>query len=267
LASPRNQQTFLEDLGFSFPVQGNDPGCSDRGCNISSICADFMTNEALGDPVDRLAALSALQLGREERPARDRVTGEPCLEASYEAVVLAPLRNTTLAGGGDRVWTWQTCTEYGFYQTCEPGSGCPFAQDVVGPAANSLQSYLDQCDAAFGTAAGTFAEADVAASVAFSNLWSGGWNPASSRVLYVNGEIDPWHSQSVLPGNREFGKVLPVGPAGSGLAALMVEGSSHHYWTHATGVQSPPIVQARELIFAQVKAWLAEDADGATAAQ
>jgi len=39
----------------------------------------------------------------------------------------------------------------------------------------------------------------------------------------------------------------------------MVEGSSHHYWTHANGVQSEPIRQARELIFAQVKAWLAEE--------
>jgi hypothetical protein len=28
----------------------------------------------------------------------------------------------------DRTWLYQTCTEWGFYQTCETGSQCPYTQ-------------------------------------------------------------------------------------------------------------------------------------------
>ena len=59
------------------------------------------------------------------------LSGE-CVDVDHVAGVLA-LNATSLpsdykTGGGDfeRSWFWQTCTEFGFYQTCVPGSDCPF---------------------------------------------------------------------------------------------------------------------------------------------
>jgi hypothetical protein len=56
--------------------------------------------------------------------------GQPCLDNSYTDFI-AQLRNTTVdrgAGGvGVRSWTWQTCSQFGYYQSCDAGSDCPFS--------------------------------------------------------------------------------------------------------------------------------------------
>ena len=121
------------------------------------------------------------------------------------------------------------------------------------PHLNTLDSYYDQCQKAFGISGLQVEEA-----VNSSNIWSGGRQPGSSRVLYINGQVDSWRSQGVLPDNTAFGKVVPVGPPDidSGISALMVEGSSHHYWTHATIEPDPPILAARASVNAQLATWL-----------
>ena len=46
--------------------------------------------------------------------------GNSCIDVSYENSMDA-LLNTTLKGGMNRIWFFETCTLYGFYQTCDPG--------------------------------------------------------------------------------------------------------------------------------------------------
>lgn len=43
--------------------------------------------------------------------------------------------------------TYQTCNEFGFYQTCDPGTQCPFTSE---PHLNSLRANTELCDIAFG---------------------------------------------------------------------------------------------------------------------
>lgn len=76
--------------------------------DIFSICA-VMTDETLGDPVDRLAAVNEIML---------EMSGEECVDHTYDAF-LQDLTNTNWAAGGIgwRQWSWQTCTEFGWYQT------------------------------------------------------------------------------------------------------------------------------------------------------
>merc|ERR1712159_509228 len=127
---------FVEELSFSFPAQGNDPLCASPGCNIRKMCSAYMANATLAkDPLQRLAAYARVMLG----------AGSQCMRVPTAEENIAPLLNTTLTGGTMRIWTYQTCTEYGFYQTCDPGSGCIF---TTSPHLNTLQSYLDQCKAA-----------------------------------------------------------------------------------------------------------------------
>ncbi len=92
-----------------------------------------MLNTSLGAPLARLAALVAIN------------QGTACMDVSYDAY-LATLLNTTVAGGTERIWTYQTCAEFGFYQTCDPGSKCPFTKS---PWRDTLQFSLDLCRLAF----------------------------------------------------------------------------------------------------------------------
>ena len=92
----------------------------------------------------------------------------------------------------------------------------------------------------------------MAAAVAATNGFYGGdrpdqLSPPATRVLYPNGDVDPWHGLSVLEAPTPQ---LPV---------LMVSGASHHAWTHPSApTDQPTVVAARQTIRMQVSAWLAE---------
>merc|ERR1739841_429478 len=43
----------------------------------------------------------------------------------------------------DRSWFYQTCKEFGFYQTCDPGTFCPF---TTSPHVSTVESYLEICE-------------------------------------------------------------------------------------------------------------------------
>lgn len=72
-------------------------------------------------------------------------------------------------------------------------------------------------------------------------------NKQGTRILYPNGEIDPWHALGVLspPNDQE-----PI---------LWVKAASHHFWTHPS-LETDDIYtrEARTAIWNQVNAWLAE---------
>jgi serine protease 16 len=107
LLAVKDQTAFIEDISLLFPAQGNDPLCEGPGCNIRKMCSAYMANETLvKDPLLRLATYARTMMG----------AGDSCITINYEEEQIAPLLNTTLAGGGARIWTYQTCTEYGFYQ-------------------------------------------------------------------------------------------------------------------------------------------------------
>lgn len=206
-----------------FPSQTNDPFCTEVGCNIASVCS-YMRDAARGAPIERLAALvtDVLPPGR-------------CITDTKEAHD----RRLTDISSDDRVWFWQTCTSYGFYQTCDPDSACPFTSD---PHTNSLQDSLDDCKTAFGDLG-----ASVEAAVQTTNVQWGGLRPVARNLLFVNGEVDPWNAASV--------EVSP----GPGITVLWVPGASHHAWTHPPAANDPgPIVTVRKQINDIVGGWLDE---------
>ncbi len=134
-------------------------------------------------------------------------------------------------------WGYQCCTEFAFYQTCEVGSKCPFTQGLV-----TLESSLKYCQSEYG-----LSNASVAANVAYSDVYYGADHPAGDRVFWVNGQIDPWGALSVLKPS-------------DGFPTLMVQGASHHAWTHPFNKDdSIYLTAAREAIFAQVVLWLDDD--------
>src|SRR4051794_214482 len=90
--------------------------------------------------------------------------GGSCLDPSYRNMT-AFLSNVTSDGeSGGRQWTWQTCNEFAYFQSCDDAP-CMFSK------LETLQFYLDLCQSVYGVSAAT-----VAANVAATNLYYGSVN-------------------------------------------------------------------------------------------
>lgn len=215
------------------PSQENDPSCSTPACDIGSICSMLLNGTSL-DNVEKLAMVSEAQHD-------GRCIKGWSEDAIAEAVSLVSLTSPSSAGramGSARSWPYQTCTEFAFYQTCEVGSRCPFVKGY-----NTLDDMIAMCDTLFGISPDAVAE-----QVAFSNACYGGDAPQGTRILFPNGDVDPWHGLGVLeaPSDSE-----PV---------MMVAGASHHFWTHPQNQITQSTVQAAKTqIQDQVISWLEEE--------
>jgi hypothetical protein len=148
-----------------------------------------------------------------------------------------PVRGQT---DGLRSWLWQTCTEFGFYQTCEANSTCPFGRGY-----HPIEQDLEMCEYAFGVD-----PAQVKTNIQETLDYYGGLHLAGSQILSVNGDVDPW---SELAKKTTDDPDLPV---------LTVVGASHHFWTHAVKPTDGPTIKfAREIIYQTVMDWLDETGD------
>uniref|UniRef100_A0AAY5KRD0 Serine protease 16 n=1 Tax=Esox lucius TaxID=8010 RepID=A0AAY5KRD0_ESOLU len=214
-------------------VQYNEEG---GVMTIDKLC-DIMTNETGAyeeetKAYDRLIKLVKIY----------RVTGgDPCLEVSH-GKTLEDLGNTDLesAGNSERAWYYQACTEFGFFQTCEDAS-CPFSQTL------SLHSQTDLCSELFDVP-----RHSLPGRIAFTNKYYGETHPHTDRVLYVNGDIDPWHKLSVL--EEDLNK-------GSKDMAVFIKGTAHCAdMSSERAADRPALKLARKAIERQVAMWLKEAA-------
>uniref|UniRef100_A0A7S2PMK7 Thymus-specific serine protease n=1 Tax=Zooxanthella nutricula TaxID=1333877 RepID=A0A7S2PMK7_9DINO len=222
-----NQQKFAGQGVADFPAQSNDPACHTPMCDIARICA-AMTDASLGDEVQRLA-----HVRRQQDLAHPQNKS-----AAARAAEHSPDEDPTPGyNDGEQLWLWQTCTEFGFYQTCEIGSKCFYTQGLA-----TLADEVSLCQKLFGISAET-----VQANIAYSNAYYGSDEPEGNRVMYVNGEVDPWRANSI---NAPLSAALP---------ALFVPGASHHAWTHPSSASDQEsVVAARRNIREQVAAFLKE---------
>ena len=139
---------------------------------------------ANSDPVAALASVSNFF----NAPTKD-----DCFSPSYSDLV-AFYKNDSLsapAADGARQWTYQTCAEFGYFQTSDDASGRQVFGSMV-----PLEFYTSQCTDVFGISA-----TDVAANINGTNLHYGSTTNDASNVAWVNGVVDPWHALSVLQPN------------------------------------------------------------------
>mmetsp|Transcript_2166 Transcript_2166/g.4975 ORF Transcript_2166/g.4975 Transcript_2166/m.4975 type:complete len:589 (-) Transcript_2166:29-1795(-) len=232
LVDNKNVSAFLGDGVVFVPAQSNDPSCDDRMCNIDHLCSSLIAaREVTGSNVKALAAVSKQQRGN----------STACIEVDWEGTIRY-LSSDEAKEEGLRSWLWQTCTEFGFYQTCEAASSCPY-----GKGYHTIDLDLEICRRAFG-----ITEGNVWSNVQQSIEQYGGWNIDASRILFVNGDIDPW---AMLGVDFDHG-------SSSALSTIWVEGASHHFWTHEIkDSDGEGIKKAREAIYRHVVEWLDEGAD------
>mmetsp|Transcript_3299 Transcript_3299/g.6088 ORF Transcript_3299/g.6088 Transcript_3299/m.6088 type:complete len:552 (-) Transcript_3299:124-1779(-) len=226
-------QSWLGDGIILIPAQENDPSCniknnsqSENICNIRLIC-DFLVNHEINvnsTYLERLANLSLLQNS-------DSCRALPSWENEIKYL---QYKNSTISGY--KSWMYQTCTEFGFYQTCEVESSCPYAKGM-----HIIDQDLETCAQVYGI------DGDMVRNNVQQTLeYFGGWDIDSSNILFVNGDVDPWSALAL----QDSTETLPV---------VNVVGASHHFWTHSVkSTDDKEIEQARNIIYDWVKVKLLE---------
>ncbi len=107
------------------------------------------------------------------------------------------------------------------------GSECPFVRH---PHLNTLASYTNLCKLVFDIDPSTVAEL-----VNQTNIIYGGRDISATRIVWINGIIDPWRAQAVTKTTDPVAR-----------PSIMVPGASHHFWTHpAKPTDSAFVVKAR----------------------
>lgn len=87
-----------------------------------------------------------------------------------------------------RAWRYQTCTEFGFFQTTDQ-TDHPFGKHLP------LDYFIKQCQDKFSH---TITRDTIENAVAETNKYYGSLNDTITKVVFVNGSNDPWHPLSVL---------------------------------------------------------------------
>ena len=265
LQKGRNQELLLGDGLINIMSQGNDPSCTEGElCNIDGLCR-FMIQQVekmrAGDgdeknieleALSKVAQKQGLKINGQDQGANnqqmkpDRLQlGDDCMNIEYDDMIKA-ISSERVEPSGMRSWIWQTCTEFGFYQTCD--DDCPFASHF-----HSIDMDLEICSQVFN-----ISSTDVYENVQASIDVYGGkkfLDSGASNILTVNGNVDPW-SVLGLEERDSTNYKLPV---------KMVEGASHHFWTHAIkDTDAVEIIKIREYIYSCVMSWLGIESSEAT---
>eukprot|EP00051_Salpingoeca_urceolata_P033431 m.20685 g.20685 ORF g.20685 m.20685 type:complete len:491 (-) comp6230_c0_seq1:49-1521(-) len=178
LSSSNDQMNFLSALvgNFDGVVQYNKDNRGFEGGTppptIDTLC-NIMT--AGSDPLTQLVAVNTFMLNQ---------SSQTCFDVSYDNMI-AELKNASLDGPaseGGRQWTYQTCTEFGYYQTSDS------KQQVFGTGF-PIDFFVQQCVDIYGL---------PGPNTQWTNENYGGLVERGTDILFVNGDIDPWHALSVL---------------------------------------------------------------------
>ncbi|XP_064615454.1 putative serine protease K12H4.7 [Liolophura sinensis] len=167
---------------------------------------------------------------------------EPCLDFKYTKMIdrLKQVDWSSESAGGDRQWMFQTCTEFGFYQTSDSYAQ-PFGNDFP------LSFFLQQCSDVFGS---KFTETLLKRGVERTNLNYGGIFFKGSKVIFPNGSLDPWHTISITMNSPNMDDITPIFINGTAHCADMYPSSPKDL---------PQLVDARQMIQKTIGRWLEED--------
>ncbi|XP_042240092.1 putative serine protease K12H4.7 [Homarus americanus] len=201
-----------------------------KGTNITvdTICDIMMNGE--GDPIDRYAEANSLILDE---------YGELCLDHTYDAMI----KQLQVTSWGDdeamagRLWVYQTCTEYGYYQSSDSPNQ-PFGDKFP------VEFFIKQCADIYGP---KFDLSLLEAGVKRTNTIFGGRDLNVTRVVFPNGSIDPWHALGITS------DLNPDAPA------IYINGTAHCANMYPATSEDPlQLMAAREEVYQLITKWLQE---------
>ncbi|KAF5295491.1 hypothetical protein FQR65_LT10479 [Abscondita terminalis] len=232
--NPKDISNFYETIAgnFAFIVQYNKDfrmGGTQKISNITidTLC-DIMTSKDKGSPIDRLAAVNSLLLD---------ATNMKCLSYKYDEMI-KELRDiswgSAMAEGG-RQWTYQTCTEFGFFQSSS------YNPQVFGNKF-PVDFFIEMCTDIFGP---KFNSTFLDAGVDRTNTFYGALDIEVSNVVFVHGSIDPWHALGIT---KTVAQDAP---------AIYIEGTAHCANMYPSRDSDlPQLKAAREQIVQLIDKWI-----------
>ncbi|GFS04295.1 thymus-specific serine protease [Elysia marginata] len=208
---------FMETVQYNKIVEGPP--------TIDDLC-DLMTDKSQGDELARYAKAS------------DWVLEGQCLDFKYDKMIkeIKDITGWEIAGGiGYRQWVYQTCTEFGYYQTSDSNAQ-PFGHDFP------IEFAVQVCVDVFGP---KFSSKFISGAVNASNVDYGGRHYTENRVVFVNGNIDPWHYLGIT-------HKLPQAQV------IYINGTAHCADVYDPHSESDPpgLTQARKTIGNLIDQWL-----------
>ena len=195
---------------------------------IDDLC-NIMANASLGSALERYVVVNNLLL---------KASGEEGMNANFSAQVefmREKAWNSPAVEGGARQWVYQTCNEFGYYQTTDSAQQ-PFG-DLI-----TLSSQLKMCSEVYD-----ISPSAVKAAVAATNKLYGGKDNIpknATNIVFPNGSIDPWHALGVLESSGS-------------LEAVFINGTAHCANMYPPSPQDlPGLVKARGIITISISGWL-----------
>ncbi|XP_052232753.1 putative serine protease F56F10.1 [Dreissena polymorpha] len=204
-------------------------GALGTNITIDTLC-EIMTDFTRGDPVQRYADVNSLTL---------KTYGQTCLDYTYTKMI-ADMKKTdwnSSAGEGGRQWMYQTCAEFGWFQSSDYAKQ-PFGDWFYFPVNFSFIQCMDIYEKEFNGMA-------IYNNVQDTNRYYGGRDIAVTKVVFPNGSIDPWHAMGVT---KDISKDA---------TAIYIEGTAHCANMYPATDQDPQqLIDARVQISKLIGQWL-----------
>ncbi|KAI0666133.1 peptidase S28 [Trametes maxima] len=156
-----------------------------------------------------------------------------------------PFWTDTTVNNWSRSWQWLLCTQFGFWFDGAPKDTPTLVSRILTPAYNQRQCVNFFPEAFNKSAPVNFLTAlDV-------NVKYGGWNVTTERIVFINGERDPWREATVAA-NGVSNKGTDMQPH------LLADGFHTSDMLVADGQVSARIRQAQEQALQYIEKWLAD---------
>lgn len=198
-----------------------------RNTTINIIC-DVLTDPSKEPAYKKLGKFNSIILEQ---------SNQTCLDYSYTKMC-NDLRNSSWDADVGRQWIYQTCTEFGFYQT-STGEVDAFGNDFP------INFFSQQCEDIFGK---KFNKKFIYQAAEWTNTMYGALNISASRIVYVHGSVDPWHALGITDPHQVSGKDSGV---------IFVKGTAHCANMYPSSPRDlPSLIAARIEVARYLSAWL-----------
>ncbi|CAD5235709.1 unnamed protein product [Bursaphelenchus xylophilus] len=140
-----------------------------------------------------------------------------------------------------RLWFWQTCNEFGYYQSTDIGYNT-FGSGVP------VNYYIEWCRRAYDP---SFTRDKIEANIKKTQEFYGGARGyKATRHIHVQGSVDPWHALGFYMKDGE--------DHGRDVSVHLVEGTSHCYDMYPPSEFDPKgLTEARTAILNKIREWVA----------
>ncbi|KAF4671774.1 Thymus-specific serine protease [Perkinsus chesapeaki] len=229
LEDQKTRLLWLSSNNARFMVQSNDPYCTKDLCNIKKKC-NFV---AKSDTSTEQKALKVLDTIGSPVPGQHSAQ-------DYNQHIKWLKDKSQLSD--TRFNTFQSCSQWALFRSCNPGSKCPLVQD-----SGILGIEQAVCQDAFG-----ISKDDVQRNIAEEMKdFGGGGLKGTRNIIVLLGGMDPWNA------------VGRTQTTGRGPVQYQIPLASHCYWDKAGATRLDGVKQIMRKTVETTRSWVQAD-DGVT---